>query len=56
MHPDGDSWVYRPAVEGLIRAESLYDGTISLAQVARLNDELDIREDNRTLAQEAMKR
>lgn len=35
---------------GLCRYESLIDGTLSLADVALMNDALDVRDDNEAIA------
>lgn len=43
---DGEDWVMRPAVEGICRYESLKDGTLDLADVARMNEALDVRNEN----------
>lgn len=48
-------WLLRPAVEGVCRYESLKDGTLSLADVARMNDALDVRQENERLYMEANK-
>ena len=36
----------RPVLEGCLRYESLIDGTVDLADVAVLNDALDVRQGN----------
>lgn len=51
--PDGEDYVLRPVMEGLCRYESVVDGTLSLADLARLNDALDIRDENAHRAREA---
>lgn len=43
---DKEEWVMRPALEGLCRFESLKDGTLDLADVAQMNDALDVRAEN----------
>ncbi len=43
---DDEDWVMRPVLEGLCRYESLLDCTLDLADIARLNDALDVRYDN----------
>lgn len=49
----GEDWLYRPVLAGCCRVESLLDGTLSLADIADLNDALDVREENerRVMAQ-----
>lgn len=53
--PSGEDWLLRPVLRGLCRYESLIDGTLSLADVALLNDLLDVQEENERRYQEAMK-
>lgn len=36
----------RPLIAGMCRYESLKDGALSLADVAMMNDALDVREEN----------
>ena len=45
----------RPVLEGLCRYESLIDGSIDLADVARMNDALDVRCENERRVYEATK-
>lgn len=40
---------------GWCRYESLFDGTLDLADIMNMNDRIDVIEDNRRLADEAMK-
>lgn len=44
--PGGEDWLLRPCVEGMCRYESLKDGTLSLYDVALMNDALDVRHEN----------
>ena len=44
--PDGEDWVLRPCLEGMCRYESLINGTLSLFDVARMNDALDVKAEN----------
>lgn len=44
--PEGEDFVLRPCLEGMCRYESLKDGTISLADVALMNDALDVKYEN----------
>ena len=39
-------YLLRPCLAGLCRYEHLKDGTLTLADVALLNDALDVREEN----------
>lgn len=43
---DDEDWVMRPCLEGLCKYESLKDGTLDLADIARMNDALDVRNEN----------
>lgn len=43
----------RPVLEGLCRYESLKDGTLDLADLAKMNDALDVRNENQTRYQKA---
>ena len=44
--PDDEDWLMRPVLDGLCKYESLLDGTLTLEDVARLNDALDVRAEN----------
>ena len=44
--PDGEDWLLRPCLSGMCRYESLKDGTLDLADVAAMNDALDVRAEN----------
>lgn len=52
---DEEDWVMRPAVEGICRYESLIDGTLDLSDVARMNEALDVRNENQARVDEAMR-
>lgn len=43
---EGEDWVMRPVLEGLCKYESLVDGTLSLFDIVRLNEALDVRDEN----------
>lgn len=43
---DGDDWVMRPVLEGLCRYESLLDCTLDLADIAKMNEALDVKFEN----------
>jgi hypothetical protein len=49
--PDGEDWLLRPVVRGMCRYESLKDGTLDLADIALMNDSLDVIDENRVIAQ-----
>lgn len=53
--PDGEDWLLRPVLRGLCKYESLIDGTLTLADVALLNDALDVQEENEMRYREANK-
>lgn len=44
--PDGLDWLLRPAVRGMCRYESLKNGSLDLADVALMNDALDVAAEN----------
>lgn len=46
----------RPVLAGCLRYESLIDGTVGLVDVARLNDALDVQDENERRAAEATRR
>jgi hypothetical protein len=48
-----EDWLFRPVMRGLIRAESLIDGTVDLAYIAILNDACDVEDENNRRAQDA---
>ncbi len=50
--PDGLDFLFRPVLRGVIQYESLIDGTLSLEDVADLNDALDIRDHNEGVMQD----
>ncbi|MDH0030315.1 MULTISPECIES: hypothetical protein [unclassified Acinetobacter] len=50
--PDGEDWLLRPVIKGMCRFESLKDGTLDLADIALMNDALNVVVDNERLASE----
>ena len=54
--PHGDDWLYRPVMAGMCRYESLIDGTLDLADIARMNDAPDVRDENQRRLNKAMER
>lgn len=54
--PDGTDFLMRPVLAGLIKYESLKDGTLDLVDIAALNDALDVRDDNEYLAAQEQQR
>lgn len=53
---DNEDWVMRPCLEGLCLYESLLSGKISLHDIARMNEALDVRAANRRKAEDAAAR
>lgn len=51
---DGEDYVMRPVLSGMCRYESLLDGTLSLGDVARMNEALDVKGENETRAYAAL--
>jgi len=41
-----EDWLLRPVLEGKCLYESLKNGTLDLLDIARLNDALDVQEEN----------
>lgn len=41
-----EDWVFRPVLRGLIRGESLIDGSVDLEYVALLNEAIDVEQEN----------
>jgi len=50
-----EDWLMRPVVEGMCLYESLINGTIDLVDIARMNDCLDVRQENERRYREANK-
>ena len=46
----------RPVLEGLCKYESLSDGTLTIGDIARMNDALNVRAENQARLQEAAER
>lgn len=43
---DGEDWLMAPVLAGCCRYESLIDGSLSIMDVARMNDALAVRAEN----------
>lgn len=43
---DGEDWLLRPVAEGWCLYESLKDGTLDLEDIAKMNDAIDVRNEN----------
>lgn len=53
LMPDGQSWLFAPVDRGYCRYESLFDGTVDLRDVARMNDLIAVSNENRSRARKA---
>ncbi len=42
----GEDWLLRPVNEGMCLYESLKNGTLDLEDVARMNESIDVRNEN----------
>ena len=51
--PEHEDWLLRPVIKGMCKFESLKDGTLDLADIALMNDALDVVADNEYLVEEA---
>jgi len=54
--PNHEDWLLRPVIKGMCKYESLIDGTLDLADIALMNDALDVVADNEFLIEEARER
>ena len=48
---DGEDWLLRPVVKGMCRYESLKSGEIDLADLDRMNEALDVLDENTRIAE-----
>lgn len=44
--PDGEDWLMRPVLEGCCQYVWLIDGSVGLADIARMNDAITVRDEN----------
>jgi len=51
---DGEYWIMRPVLEGLCHYESLLTGKLDLCDIARMNEALDVRDENQARVQDAI--
>lgn len=51
--PDGEDWLMRPVIRGMCKYESLLDRTLGLEDFARMNDALDVQDENERRLREA---
>jgi hypothetical protein len=49
--PDGLDWLLRPVVKRMCLYESLKNGAIDLADIAIMNDAMDVMAENQQIAQ-----
>ncbi|WP_017402075.1 hypothetical protein [Acinetobacter sp. TG19627] len=54
--PDESDWLMRPVIKGMCKFESLKNGVLDLADIADMNDALDVVADNEYLLNEEHKR
>lgn len=52
--PTGEDWLLRPVGRGMCRYESLIDGTLTIDDVATMNEYLDATDENEWRVREAM--
>ena len=53
--PDNEDWLLRPVMAGMCKYESLFDGTLGLADIARMNDALAVKANNEARYQDFMR-
>lgn len=53
--PDGDDWLFTPAMHGLCKYHEVTDGTYHLEDLAEMNDRLRVKFDNERIAHERAK-
>lgn len=51
---DNEYWLMRPVLEGMCLYESLVNGALDLADVSRMNEAIDVRNENQARAQDAL--
>ena len=54
--PDNSDWLMRPVIKGMCKFESLKNGELDLADIALMNDALDVVADNEYLLNQEHKR
>jgi len=52
---EGEDWILRPCMEGMCRYESLIDCTLDLFDVARMNEAIDVRNENQARVDDALR-
>jgi len=53
--PGGEDYILRPVLAGHMKYESLKDGSVSLADIALLNDAMDVQQENQRRYEAAVK-
>lgn len=53
---DGEGWIMRPVTRGLCTYESLKNGAVDLCDIARMNEAIDVDEENRKRVTEWVER
>lgn len=48
--PDGEDWLMRPILAGLCKYESLKDCSLNLEDFVRMNNALDVKDENEARA------
>jgi len=54
--PDESDWLMRPVIKGMCKYESLKNGELDLADIADMNDALDVVADNEYLLNQERER
>jgi hypothetical protein len=52
---DGTDWIWRPILRGVFKGESLFNGAITIAEIAQANDALDVQDENEARYHDANK-
>jgi hypothetical protein len=53
MNDPVEEWILRPVRAGMIKAESLVDGTLSIEDIAMYHEALDVENENQARVEEA---
>lgn len=48
---ENEDWLFRPVLRGMLKAESLMDGTVDLAYLALINEAIDVEAENMARAE-----
>jgi hypothetical protein len=43
---ESEDWLFRPVIRGMLKAESLIDGSVDLEFIALLNEVIDVEQEN----------